>query len=68
MFDDFPGDHAEQLVAMFQLAKLPLIAVQRDLYLARCGFADDRLYVIEGFVGRCLRCRSGLDPPRLAGT
>ena len=64
--DDLPGDHRKQLVAKFQFAKLPLIAVQGDPYVAWRAFADNGLHVIKRLVGRVLRGRPWLNAPRTA--
>ncbi|MNN74931.1 hypothetical protein D3C81_1911860 [compost metagenome] len=51
--DNLLRHHGIELVAVFQFAELPLIAIESDLHLPGSGFADDRLDIIEGFVHRC---------------
>lgn len=64
--ENLPGNGGIQLIAIFQLGKLAVIAVQRGAQLSGRGFFDDCLHVIKRLVRRS-RCQPMFDTPGKPG-
>ncbi|MNP31435.1 hypothetical protein D3C76_1245550 [compost metagenome] len=64
--EDLPGDHGIQLVTMFQLGKLLLVAIQRDMhFITRAGLQNGLHLVVRLVIAIAWRW-TGLAAARLA--